>query len=65
MAKINLTSRDAEKKQNLISFELVLLFVLGFAAFAIVATLGSEVIGRSDAKSSAFEAGLDDLKDAF
>jgi len=65
MAKINLTSRDAEKKQNLISFELLLLFVLGFAVFAIVATLGSEVIGRSDAKSSAFEAGLDDLKDAF
>jgi hypothetical protein len=65
MAKITLTSRDAEKKQNLISLELVLLFVLGFAVFAVVATLGSDVIGQSDAKSSAFEAELDGLTDAF
>jgi hypothetical protein len=65
MAKIGLTSRDAEKKQTFISFELLLLLVLAVAAFAVVATLGGTAIGRAGNQADAYGAGLDHLADTF
>ena len=65
MPKLTLVGRDAEKKNSMISLELVLLLVLATLAGAGLWVAGSGVMERTERGETGYERGLDELKGSF
>ena len=65
MPKLTLVGRDAEKKNRMISLELVLLLVLATLAGAGVWVAGSGVMERTERGETGYARGLDELKGSF